>query len=112
MPGGDRTGPMGAGPMTGRGAGYCAGANVPGGVNNIAGRGPGAGMGRGRGLGRGVCRGLGWMGAIAAGGLLANSLWNKPSKANEKNLLRNQADQLEETLANIKQRLSQLDEAE
>ena len=24
MPGGDRTGPMGQGPLTGRGAGYCA----------------------------------------------------------------------------------------
>ncbi len=30
MPGGDRTGPMGAGPMTGRGAGYCGGQNAPG----------------------------------------------------------------------------------
>ena len=25
MPGGDRTGPLGQGPMTGRGAGYCGG---------------------------------------------------------------------------------------
>lgn len=25
MPGGDRTGPLGMGPMTGRGLGYCAG---------------------------------------------------------------------------------------
>ncbi|MFW5971797.1 MAG: DUF5320 domain-containing protein, partial [Desulfovermiculus sp.] len=30
MPGGDRTGPMGMGPMTGRGAGFCAGMNQPG----------------------------------------------------------------------------------
>ena len=30
MPGGDRTGPMGQGPMTGRGAGYCAGFGMPG----------------------------------------------------------------------------------
>ena len=29
MPGGDRTGPMGMGPMTGRGAGYCGGAARP-----------------------------------------------------------------------------------
>ena len=42
MPGGDRTGPVGAGPMTGRGAGYCNGFNRPGGFN------AGAGMGRGR----------------------------------------------------------------
>jgi len=30
MPGGDGTGPMGLGPMTGRAAGYCAGYPVPG----------------------------------------------------------------------------------
>lgn len=32
MPGGDRTGPQGMGPMTGRGAGYCGGAGAPGGA--------------------------------------------------------------------------------
>lgn len=30
MPGGDRTGPAGAGPMTGRGAGLCGGYSTPG----------------------------------------------------------------------------------
>lgn len=30
MPQGNGTGPVGAGPMTGRGAGYCAGNNAPG----------------------------------------------------------------------------------
>lgn len=30
MPRGDRRGPFGAGPMTGRGAGYCAGNETPG----------------------------------------------------------------------------------
>ena len=59
MPGGDRTGPMGAGPMTGRGAGFCAGYDVPGYMNNIPGR--GFGGGRGRGLGRGFRGGgRGW----------------------------------------------------
>ena len=69
MPAGDRTGPMGAGPMTGRRAGYCAGYDVPGYANPGFGRGlgmawrrarawfgggraqrrgPGAGRGRGR----------------------------------------------------------------
>lgn len=48
MPGGDRTGPMGAGPMSGRGAGYCAGYGGPGYMN------PGGGWGRGyRGFGGG-----------------------------------------------------------
>ncbi|MFW5788197.1 MAG: DUF5320 domain-containing protein, partial [Halanaerobiales bacterium] len=42
MPRGDGTGPAGRGPMTGRGAGYCAGFNVPGYMNAV----PGRGMGR------------------------------------------------------------------
>jgi len=33
MPRGDRTGPAGMGPMTGRGAGFCAGFNMPGFMN-------------------------------------------------------------------------------
>lgn len=58
MPRGDRTGPSGIGPMTGRAAGYCAGYNVPGymnlvGVRGFLGRGVGLGLGQGRGFGRG-----------------------------------------------------------
>ena len=33
MPAGDKTGPLGQGPMTGRGLGYCAGYNTPGYAN-------------------------------------------------------------------------------
>ena len=44
MPRGDRTGPMGFGPMTGRGAGYCTGSGMAGFMNLMGGRG-----GRGRG---------------------------------------------------------------
>ena len=43
MPRGDGTGPMGMGPMTGRGMGYCAGVAAPGYA--------GCGFGRGRGRG-------------------------------------------------------------
>jgi hypothetical protein len=57
MPRGDRTGPMGMGPMTGRAAGYCAGYPVPGFMNPYGGR-FGRGMGWGRGFGWG--RGTGW----------------------------------------------------
>ncbi|MBN1794008.1 MAG: DUF5320 domain-containing protein [Candidatus Omnitrophica bacterium] len=63
MPGGDRTGPMGMGPMTGRGAGYCAGYSMPGYMNPVSGRGAfgfGRGWGRGFGRGRGMGRGFGW----------------------------------------------------
>ena len=53
MPGGDGTGPMGAGPMTGRAAGYCAGYGMPGYANSYGGRGfRGRGFGRGGGRGR------------------------------------------------------------
>jgi len=41
MPRGDRTGPLGYGPMTGRGAGYCSGSGVPGYMNPVYGRGRG-----------------------------------------------------------------------
>jgi len=49
MPGGDGTGPMGMGPMTGRAAGYCAGYPVPGFMNAYGGRfaGPYGGFGAG-----------------------------------------------------------------
>ena len=87
MPAGNRTGPLGLGPMTGRAAGYCAGYPVPGYANPIPGVGflPGGGYGgvmpayvpapypvwgrpyggwfgrgRGRGFGRGAGRGRWW----------------------------------------------------
>ena len=49
MPRGDGTGPMGEGPMTGRGAGLCAGNVQPGFAGGQAGRGFGPGFG-GRGF--------------------------------------------------------------
>ncbi|MBI9077944.1 MAG: DUF5320 domain-containing protein [Desulfatibacillum sp.] len=51
MPRGDGTGPMGAGPMSGRGAGFCG--------QGLRGTGRGLGMGRGMGYGMGSGRGLG-----------------------------------------------------
>ena len=75
MPAGDGTGPTGQGPMTGRGAGFCAGFGVPGYANRPGlggffsrinpfglfgpGAGSAAGFGRGRGRGRGFGRGRG-----------------------------------------------------
>ena len=55
MPGRDGTGPMGAGPMTGRGFGGC-----------YAGYGRGAGF-AGYGFGRGMGRGIGCRGGIGRG---------------------------------------------
>ncbi len=54
MPRGDRSGPGGAGPMTGRGLGYCAGYPAPGYAADGYGYGRGGGgYGGGRGGGRG-----------------------------------------------------------
>ena len=53
MPRGDRTGPEGQGPKTGRGQGKC---NPQGGILTPRGRG---GMGSGRGTGRGAGQGTG-----------------------------------------------------
>lgn len=57
MAGRDRTGPQGAGPMTGRGLGLCN-PNNEGTVVGL-GYGRGVGLGRGAGLARGYGRGVG-----------------------------------------------------
>lgn len=49
MPRGNGTGPLGMGPMTGRGAGYCAGFPAPGFTNPLGGR-MGLGLARDRAL--------------------------------------------------------------
>ena len=51
MPRGDKRGPNGMGPMTGRGLGYCAGYDAPGFTSDAPPRG-GAGSGRGHGFGQ------------------------------------------------------------
>jgi hypothetical protein len=59
MPAGNRTGPWGLGPRTGRGLGYCSGYRAPGFVFPGAGLGFGRGLGMGSGFGRGMGRGRG-----------------------------------------------------
>lgn len=51
MPSGDRSGPLGEGPRTGRGAGYCSGYGRPGYANGLVGGRFGGGRGRGGGRG-------------------------------------------------------------
>lgn len=53
MPAQDGTGPMGQGPMTGRGAGPCRQTSTPGQARQGRGFGPGFGQGFGRGRRRG-----------------------------------------------------------
>lgn len=53
MPGRDKTGPMGAGPMSGRALGFCANSE---GAGKSFSPGQGRGLGRRRGFGRGLGR--------------------------------------------------------
>ncbi len=105
MPFGDRTGPLGQGPMTGRGAGYCAGYETPGYAN------PGGfGFGFGRGFGRGYGRGFYGHGVAPRWG------WNvpasaapEPSKEQELDMLKGQADALKRSLEQIEKRMQDLE---
>lgn len=116
MPRGDGTGPMGMGPMTGRGAGYCAGTGMPGYANPIPRRGFGMGFGRGWGFGGG---GRGWRNMYYATGVPGRlrfggyvSPYQKPDLEMEKQSLRGQAEALQSELDFIKKRLSELETGE
>ena len=115
MPWGDRTGPAGAGPMTGRGLGYCAGYPhpgyaVPGGGGRSYGRGAGWG---GRGGGRGYrnqfyATGLpGW----ARAGYAPNppGYYEPPTPEQEREALSQAAEELKAELGEIEKRLKNLE---
>ena len=113
MPRGNGTGPMGAGPMTGRAAGYCAGFATPGFANFVGGglgRGMGMGMGRGvRGGGRGG--GFGFRNRFYAPGAIPIPTQAPVMTANqEKEYLANEAKALENDLEAIKKRLGELND--
>ena len=114
MPRGDRTGPAGMGPMTGRGVGFCAGYAVPGYANPVGGRGYGMGFGRGRGMGRGRGWSRAGYGIPAWAGVVntypANASFG-PTVAAEQELegLKQQAEFLQNSLSQISERIEQLD---
>ncbi len=74
MPRGDRTGPAGKGPMTGRGTGFCAGFGTPGYLNPF----PARGFGRGRGYGRML-----WAAGLIPGCAYLAYRWAKRSRKNK-----------------------------
>lgn len=108
MPFGDRTGPMGLGPMTGRAAGLCAGNPVPGYMNPVGGRGFWSG-------------GRPWRspfyaagspylpyGGVSPYGLpFASGITNK----READMLKGQVEYLQNTLEQINKRLVELEQA-
>ena len=103
MPRGNGSGPNGMGPMTGRGAGFCSGANSPG-YMNIGGAGQ-FGLGNRRNFGRGF-RGAGF-GRGFAGAAYTNPMYSmgteKKDLENEVAFLKDQLKNLEEKLANVKE---------
>ena len=115
MPGGDRTGPRGMGPMTGRGLGYCAGYSSP------AYSAPGYAGGRGWGGGGWGGGGRGWRHWYYATGLPGwaragySPGWTYPPyqqpmpEEQETELLRNQAEALGRELEAITKRLEELE---
>ena len=126
MPGGNQTGPMGMGPRTGRGAGYCSGYGTPGFANPSSGRGFVAGMGRGRGVwGRGSGGGgRGWRnlfhatgqpGWMRSGGYAPPAGYPAPYQQAdpdmEKRALKSQAEALKAELNFIEKRLAEVDSA-
>lgn len=100
MPRGDGTGPMGMGPMTGRGAGYCS---------NYANYGR-AGYGRGMGGGRGFRRRFYFTGVPG----WARNGYAMPDQNgqvfDERTALKNQEEFLEAQLKQVKDRLKGFDE--
>lgn len=112
MPGFDGTGPMGAGPMTGGGRGYCSPYGRAYGRRAFGG---GFGRGFGAGFGRGYGRGFGWRGAYPAQGAWYGSpLYGAPYQMNpdeEVNMLKGEAQAMKNELDAINKRIEELESA-
>jgi hypothetical protein len=124
MPAGDRTGPLGGGPRTGRGFGYCSGYSAPGYMSPGPGMGLGRGFGRGLGPGRGYGRGMGMGRGRRFRHPGAWGFWGYPSPpvapygypagagavppVDEEAALADEAKFLEDELARIRERLAEL----
>ena len=121
MPRGDKTGPAGLGPMTGRAAGYCAGYPVHGYMNPYGSRGYLGWRGRGRGY-RNWYRATGLPGWQRAGlELPAWGGWGyyppaylpatpyQPSPAEEKEILSQEKEMLTEQLKAMKEEMGAIE---
>jgi Family of unknown function (DUF5320) len=112
MPQGDRTGPMGQGPRTGRAMGFCSGYDTPGYAKGFGG-GMGRGFGFGRGMGRGHGYGRGWNMGSAFTGFFQGFPWmHTMSKDDEIAMLKSQAEAIKRSQKEIEKRLSELESEE
>jgi len=118
MPAGDRTGPIGQGPVTGRRLGYCSGFDSPGfakeagyGMGRGFGYGRGMRYGRGMGFARGGGRGRGFWG-FNSGNMPANPMMQTMSREEEIKYLKSEADALKRSQKDIEKRLGELEKEE
>ena len=101
MPRGNKTGPTGEGPMTGRSQGFCTGNMQPGSISNQFNQGQGFGRGQGRGMGRrGAGQGIGFRHGNR------NVYFENPTPVSEATLIENEIRVLKEQLSNLEKRLS------
>ncbi len=105
MPRRDGTGPQGAGAMTGRRAGYCAGFTAPGFAAPVG------GVGMGRGCGGGFARRRGFNQGYNNPGIIPGGI-SAPTKDEQISVLKNQASYLENTLKGISEQLAALEKSE
>ena len=111
MPGGDRTGPFGEGPQTGRRMGYCVGNEHPGFYYQRPywGTGPGRGFRGGRGFGRGFRGGYGWgLGPEFRYGY--GDYYGKPPDVSDKTMIENEIRILKDQLSALEDQLSKIEE--
>ena len=115
MPFGNGMGPAGMGPMSGRGAGFCAGYGVPGYLNHWSGLGaPGAGLGFGRGRGRGH-RNMYWATGLTGwqrGAMGVQPQPYQPSAEQELGALQEQLKAMEQGIGQIQGRIRELEREE
>jgi hypothetical protein len=110
MPFGDRTGPDGFGPKTGRAMGYCSGFSYPGSMNPVQGRARGFSRGLGH---RWVGRGRGWRCQYRMTGMPGWARSSYPytpdfTEREEMDFLRSQADFLKKQLEDVQNRINTL----
>ncbi len=113
MPYGNKTGPLGQGPRTGRGAGFCAGYAVPGSMNP----GPRRAMGRGGGGGFGprwrhqfnATGQRGWQRAVETTPDAAPARSATVVHEGEIAALKSQAESLQITLNQMRKRIEELE---
>ena len=106
---GDKTGPLGQGPMTGRSLGYCAGYQIPGFAHGFGG---GRGQGSGQGSGQGRRFGGGGRGKANGRGFAFNKGYTNAPQANSNDEILNlkaQAESLKKAQEEIERRLNELE---